>query len=56
MKKCVLIIALFLICANLFSCSVVNALSYSISGDIIDPVEDFSFGEDKGTFVFGGNN
>jgi hypothetical protein len=56
MKRFVLIVTLFLVCINLFSCSVFNALSYSISGDIIDPVGDFSRGNDKGKFVFGGNN
>ena len=56
MKRFVLIVTLFLVCINLFSCSAFNALSYSISGDIIDPVGDFSRGNDKGKFVFGGNN
>ena len=40
----------------LTSCSAVEALKYSISGDIIDPVDDFSRGSDKDTFVFGGND
>ena len=56
MKRFVLIVTLFLVCINLFSCSVFEALSYSISGKIIDPVADFSRGKDKYTFVFGGNN
>ncbi len=54
-KVCLILIALF-ICLNLFSCSAFNALSYSISGDIIDPVGDFSRGSDKNTLVYGGNN
>ena len=56
MKRFVLIVTLFLVCTNLVSCSVFNALSYSISGDIIDPVGDFSRGSDKGVFVYDGNN
>ncbi len=56
MKKFVLIVTLLLVCISLFSCSAFEALSYSISGDIIDPVGDFSRGSDEGTFVFGGNN
>ena len=31
-------------------------MSYSISGDIINPVEGFSRGNNKGTFVFGEDN
>lgn len=54
MKKFVLIVILILGCINFSSCSAFNALSYSISGDIIDPLEDFSRGNDKGTFIFGG--
>ena len=56
MKRFILIVTLFLVCINLFSCSAFNDLSYSISGDIIDPVEDFSRGKDKGVFVYDGNN
>ncbi len=55
MKKIGLLVILFLVCIHLFSCSAFQALSYSISGDIIDPVEGFSRGEDKGTLLFGGN-
>ena len=56
MKKFVLIATILLVCINLISCSAFTALSYSISGDIIDPVDGFSFGDDKGTLVFDGNN
>lgn len=56
MKKIVLAAILSLVCKILVSCSVFNALSYSISGDIIDPVGDFSRGSDKGVFVYDGNN
>ena len=56
MKKFVLIATMLFICINLISCSAFSALSYSISGDIIDPVGDFSRGSDKGTLVWGGNN
>ena len=56
MRKFVLIATILLVCINLISCSAFTALSYSISGDIIDPVDGFSFGDDKGTLVFDGNN
>ena len=56
MKKLVLLSALLVICIMLTSCSAVEALKYSISGDIIDPVDDFSRGSDKDTFVFGGTD
>lgn len=56
MKRLVLLATTLLICANLISCAAFTALSYSISGDIIDPVGDFSFGDDKGTLVFDENN
>ena len=56
MRKFVLIATILLICINLISCSAFTALSYTISGDIIDPVDGFSFGDDKGTLVFDGNN
>ena len=56
MKRLVLLATTLLICINLISCSAFTALSYTISGDIIDPVDGFSFGDDKGTLVFDGNN
>lgn len=56
MRKFVLIATILLICINLISCSAFTALSYTISGDIIDPVDGFSFGDDKGTLVLDGNN
>lgn len=56
MKKIVLIVTLFLICIGLLASGAVSALVYSISGAIIDPVEDFSRGNDKGTLIFGGDH
>lgn len=56
MKKLVLMVILLLVCTNLASCNFFDALSYSISGDIINPVGDFSRGDDKGTFVYGEKN
>ena len=56
MKKLVLLSALLVICIMLTSCSAVEALKYSISGDIIDPIDDFSRGSDKDTLVFGGTD
>ena len=56
MKRIFLIAILLVVCINLFSCSAFEALSYSISGEIIDPVGDFSRGSDRGTLIFGGNH
>ena len=55
MKKILLALTVLFLCVNLISCSdVLTYLSYTISGEIIDPVGDFSRGDDKGTLVFGG--
>ena len=54
MKKALTIIFLILFCFSLTSCSAIEALKYSISGDIIDPVDGFSRGE-EGTLVFKNN-
>ena len=56
MRKFILLAAMLALCIMLTSCSAVEALKYSISGDIIDPVDDFSRGSDKDTFVFGGTD
>ena len=56
MRKFILLAAMLALCIMLTSCSAVEALKYSISGDIIDPVDDFSRGSDKATFVFGGTD
>ena len=56
MRKFILLAAMIALCIMLTSCSAVEALKYSISGDIIDPIGDFSRGSDKDTFVFGGND
>ncbi|MBQ8908600.1 MAG: hypothetical protein IJY71_08475 [Clostridia bacterium] len=55
MKKFILIVALLLVCINLTSCELLSILSYSISGDIMEPYGDFSRGSEKNTLVFGGN-
>ena len=55
MKKILLALMVLFLCVNLISCSdVLTYLSYTISGEIIDPVGDFSRGDDKGTLIFGG--
>lgn len=41
MKKILTIVILILFCFSLTSCSVIEALKYSVSGNIIDPVDDF---------------
>lgn len=56
MKKLVLIATVLFVCINLCSCWALSALSYTISGDIIEPVDGFSRGGDKGTLVFDEKN
>lgn len=56
MKKLLLALILLFACISLISCGALEALAYSVSGAIIDPVGDFSRGSDDGTFVWGGNN
>ena len=55
MKKLVLIVVLLFVCINLVSCEIFDLLSYSISGDIMDPVDGFSRGSEDGVLVFGEN-
>ena len=57
MKKIVLLVTILLVCISLISCGdALRLLSYSISGNIMDPLGDFSRGIKKGTLVFGGKN
>ena len=53
MKKFVLLLAIILICSNLVSCEVFTALSYTISGEVYEPVGDFSRDGDN-AFIWGG--
>ena len=55
MKKILVIVILTLFCFSLTSCSAIEALKYSISGNIIDPADGFSCGEEKGTFIYQNN-
>lgn len=55
MKKIITVFLLILMCFSLTSCAVVDAfdaLKYSISGEIIDPVDGFSIGEEKGVLIY----
>ena len=54
MKKIFAIILLVLFCFSLVSCSAIEALKYSVSGDIIDPADGFSRGE-EGTLIYNNN-
>ena len=49
-----MIVILTLFCFSLVSCSAIEALKYSISGDIIDPADNFSRGE-EGTLIYNNN-
>ena len=55
MKRIVVMAFAVLFCLSLTSCSVVNELKYAVSGDIVEPVEGFSRGEEKGTLIYKGN-
>ena len=56
MKRVILFMTVLVLGLNLISCSALRALSYSISGDIIDPMGDFSYGSEDGKLFFGGCN
>ena len=56
MKKILVIVILTLFCFSLVSCSAIEALKYSISGDIIDPADNFSRGAEEGTLIYKNNN
>ena len=55
MKKILKIVILILFCFSLTSCSAIEALKYSISGNIIDPAYGFSRGEEEGTLIYQSN-
>ncbi len=55
MKKLFTIVILILLCFSLTSCSVIEAIKYTVSGDIIDPAEGFSRGEEDGVLVYQDN-
>ena len=42
-------------CFSLVSCSAIEALKYSVSGDIIDPADGFSRGDEEGTLIYNNN-
>ena len=55
MKKIITVFLLILMCFSLTSCAIVDAfdaLKHSISGEIIDPVDGFSVGEEKGVLIY----
>ena len=52
MKRILSAAIFILLCFSLTSCSAIEALQYSISGEIIDPIDGFSRGEEKGTMVY----
>lgn len=52
MKKILTIVTAMLLCCSFTACSAVEALQYSISGDIIDPVDGFSNGAEDGTLTY----
>ena len=55
MKKLLTIVFLISFCFLLTSCSLIEAIKYTVSGDIIDPAEGFSRGEEDGVLVYQGN-
>ena len=55
MKKILVIVILTLFCFSLVSCSAIEAIKYSVSGDIIDPADGFSRGEEEGTLIYNNN-
>ena len=54
MKKILTIVIFILFCFSLTSCSAIQALKYAISGNIIDPADGFSRGE-EGTLIYQNN-
>lgn len=55
MKKTLTIVIFILFCFSLTSCSAIEALKYSISGNIIDPADGFSRGEEEGILIYQNN-
>ena len=57
MKKFIAIVTILFLCVNLISCGdAYKLLLYSVTGDIMEPLGDFSRGSKEGTLVFGGKN
>ena len=56
MQKILTIVIFILFCFSLTSCSSIEALKYSILGNIIDPADGFSRGEEEGTLIYQNNN
>ena len=54
MKKTLTMVIFILFCFSLASCSAIEALKYSISGDIINPADGFSRGEED-TLIYQNN-
>ena len=54
MKRLLAILVLMLLCFSLTSCQVIKLLRHSITGELMDSVEGFSYGEEKGTFIYKG--
>lgn len=55
MKRLLAILVLILLCFSLTSCQVIKLLKHSITGELMDTVEGFSYGEENGTFIYKGN-
>lgn len=55
MKRLLAILVLILLCFSLTSCQVIKLLRHSITGELMEPIEGFSYGEEKGTFIYKGN-
>ena len=54
MKRLLAILVLILLCFSLTSCQVIKLLNYGITGELMEPIEGFSYGEEKGTFIYKG--
>ncbi len=55
MKKILTILLLALFCFSLTSCGAIEALSYTVSGEMIEPAEGFSRGKEDGTLIYKNN-
>lgn len=55
MRKTLTTVILISFCFLLTSCSVIEAIKHTVSGDIIDPVEGFSRGKEDGVLVYQDN-
>ena len=55
MRKTLTTVILISFCFLLTSCSVIEAIKHTVSGDIIDPVEGFSRGKKDGVLVYQDN-